>query len=94
MVLATGELFFMQLFQRKLLKQLETVVKAFKEANPASNRVQVIVIDKDFTEHKVLTTGFPKATILFFSSMLSNIYIRKCLIAIYPRTIEKSFEEN
>ena len=29
----------------------ETVVKAFMEANPASDLVQVIVIDKDFTEH-------------------------------------------
>ena len=34
--------------------QLETVIQAFKEANPASNQIQVIVIDKDFTEHRVL----------------------------------------
>ena len=34
--------------------ELETVIQAFKEANPASNQIQVIVIDKDFTEHRVL----------------------------------------
>ena len=42
----------------------ETVVKAFKEPNPASDCVQVIVIDKDFTEHKVLISGFPQTKIL------------------------------
>ena len=45
--------------------KLETVIQAFKEANPASNQIQVIVIDKDFTEHRVLSEAFPQAKILF-----------------------------
>ena len=46
-------------------EQLETVVQAFKEGNPASSQIQVIVIDKDFTVEKVLMNGFPQAKILF-----------------------------
>ena len=65
--------------------KLETVIQAFKEANPASNQIQVIVIDKDFTENRVLSEAFPQAKILFckfhvkyFYKEVSDCDIPKC----------------
>ena len=82
--------FVMQLFRKKLLNGLETVVKAFKKASPASDCVPVIVIDKDFTEHNVLITGFPQAKILFCQFHVIKYLYKK----VYPRMIEKTFEVN
>ena len=49
-----GRVVFYAAVSEETAEQLETVIQAFKEANPASNQIQVIVIDKDFTEHRVL----------------------------------------
>ena len=59
-----GRVVFYAAISEKTAEQLETVVKAFKEPNPASDCFQVIMIDKDFTEHKVLISGFPQTKIL------------------------------
>ena len=59
-----GRVVFYAAISEETAEQLETVVKAFKEPSPASDCVQVIVIDKDFTEHKVLISGFPQTKIL------------------------------
>ena len=60
-----GRVVFYAAVSEETAEQLETVTQAFKEANPASNQIQVIVIDKDFTEHRVLSEAFPQAKILF-----------------------------
>ena len=60
-----GRVVFYAAVSEETAEQLETVIQAFKEANPASNQIQVIVIDKDFTEHRVLSEAFPQAKILF-----------------------------
>lgn len=49
-----GRVVFYAAVSEETAEQLETVIQAFKEANSASNQIQVIVIDKDFTEHRVL----------------------------------------
>ena len=74
MVLAVGELFFYAAISEETANQLEIVVKAFKEANPASNRVQIIVIDKDFTQHRVLITGFPQANFFCQFHVINYLY--------------------
>lgn len=44
---------------------LKKIMQSFKEENPAWPSVGVIVVDKDFTEWKVLKEEFPEASILF-----------------------------
>lgn len=44
---------------------LQKMVQMFKESNPKWNSIWIVVIDKDFTEWKVLKNEFPDATILF-----------------------------
>lgn len=71
---------------------LQNVVHSFKEVNPTSDQIQVIVIDKDFTEHKILSTAFPQARYYFPNSMLSNTCTRKYLTVKFQNLIAKSFE--
>lgn len=59
-----GRVAFYGAISEETAEVLETVVQVFKEANPASDQIQVIVIDKDLTEHKVLSEAFPQAKIL------------------------------
>ena len=47
------------------VEHIRKIIQTFKDENPAWTSVRVIVIDKDFTEWKVLTEEFPDATILF-----------------------------
>ena len=65
---------------------LETVVQAFKEANPASNHIQVIVIDKDFTEHKVLSEAFPQEKILFCQFHVIKYFNKKVSDCDIPKS--------
>ena len=44
---------------------LQKMVQMFKESNPNWNSIRIVVIDKDFTEWKVLKEELPDATILF-----------------------------
>ena len=44
---------------------LQKMVQMFKESNTKWNSIRIVVIDKDFTEWKVLKDEFPDATILF-----------------------------
>jgi len=44
---------------------LQKMVQMFKESNSKWNSVRIVVIDKDFTEWKVLKDEFPDAMILF-----------------------------
>ena len=44
---------------------LQRIVQSFKEQNSAWASVRVIIIDKDFTEWKVLKEEFPNAVILY-----------------------------
>ena len=44
---------------------IRKIMQTFKEENPAWTSVHVIVVDKDFTEWKVLKEEFPEATVLF-----------------------------
>ena len=44
---------------------LQKMVQMFKESNPKWESIRIVVIDKDFTEWKVLKDEFPDATILF-----------------------------
>lgn len=44
---------------------IRKIMQTFKEENPAWTSTRVIVVDKDFTEWKVLKEEFPEATILF-----------------------------
>ena len=44
---------------------LQRIVQLFKEKNEQWNSVRVIIIDKDFTEYKVLKDEFPNAVILY-----------------------------
>ena len=80
-----GRVVFYAAVSEETAEQLETVIQAFKEANSASNQIQVIVIDKDFTEHRVLSEAFPQAKILFcqfhvkyFYKKVSDCDIPKC----------------
>ncbi|ETM49617.1 hypothetical protein L914_06178, partial [Phytophthora nicotianae] len=43
---------------------ISTILEYFKEKNSRWQDVKTVVIDKDFTEWRVLQTAFPKATIL------------------------------
>ena len=58
---------------------LELIIHSFKEVNPTSNEIRVIVIDKDFTEYKVLTNEFPQAKILF-----CQFQVVKCFNKMVP----------
>ena len=44
---------------------LQRIVQSFKEQNSAWRSIRVIIIDKDFTEWKVLNEEFPDAVILY-----------------------------
>ena len=44
---------------------LQQILQSFKEENDAWKKVRVIIIDKDFTEYKVLKEEFPKVVILY-----------------------------
>ena len=70
-------------------KQLETVIQAFKESNPAGNQIQVIVINKDFTEDRKLSESFPQAKFFFASFMLSSSFTRKCQNVTYRSLTEE-----
>ena len=47
------------------VEHIRKIVQTFKEENAAWTSVRVIVVDKDFTEWKVLREEFPDAAILF-----------------------------
>ena len=57
---------------------LEVIVHAFKEVNPTSDEIRVIVIDKDFTEYKVLTNT-PRFYFVkeYFNKMVSECEVAK-----------------
>ena len=44
---------------------LQKIMQSFKEENPTWSSVRVVIIDKDFTEWRVLKEEFPNATVLF-----------------------------
>ena len=44
---------------------LQRILTSFKENNESWQHVSVVIIDKDFTEHKVLKEEFPEAVILY-----------------------------
>ena len=44
---------------------LRKIMQCFKERNPKFSSTQVVVIDKDFAEWKMLTQEFPNAVVLF-----------------------------
>ena len=44
---------------------LQRILTSFKENNESWQQVSVVIIDKDFTEHKVLKEEFPEAVILY-----------------------------
>ena len=56
---------------------LEVIIRASKDVNPTSDQIQVIVIDKDFTEHKVLKGCFPQAKILFWQFHVIKCFNKK-----------------
>ena len=58
---------------------LEGIIHSFKEVNPISNEIRVIVIDKDFTEYQVMTNEFPQAKIL-----LCQLHVIKCFNTMVP----------
>ena len=47
------------------VEHIRKIFQTFKDDNPSWTSVRVIVVDKDFTEWKVLKEEFPDATILF-----------------------------
>ena len=46
-------------------EHLQKIVQSFKDENSAWSDIRVIVVDKDFTEWKVLKEEFPDAKLLF-----------------------------
>ena len=57
------------------------MVELFKESNPKWNSIRIVVIDKDFTEWKVLQDEFPDATILYsVNGMLLKLSAEKFVI--------------
>ncbi len=56
---------FMLLLLKKDGAHLQRIDQSFKEKNDAWSNVRVIIIDKDFTKHKVLKEEFPEAVILY-----------------------------
>ena len=81
-----GRVAFYAAVSEETAEQLETVVKAFKEANPASNQIQVIVIDKDLTEQKVLSEAFPQAKILFCQFHVIKYFHKKVSDCDIPKS--------
>lgn len=62
------ELCIMLQQQKKIVYRyihLQKIMQSFKEENSAWPSVGVIVVDKDFTEWKILKEEFPEASILF-----------------------------
>ena len=68
-----GRVSFYAAVSEESAESLEVIVNAFKEVNPTSDEIRVIVIDKDFTEYKVLTNTFPQAKVLF-----GQFHVIKC----------------
>lgn len=60
-----GRVVFYAVTAREDTAHLQTIVQSFKEQNSQWESVRVIIIDKDFTEHKVLKEEFPNAVILY-----------------------------
>lgn len=52
------------ILQNERSETLQTAIETFKTNNPEWKRVQCVIIDKDFTEMKVLRASMPQARIL------------------------------
>ena len=51
--------------QQEDAMHLQRIIQLFKEKNEQWNSVRMIIIDKDFTDYKVLKEEFPNAVILY-----------------------------
>ena len=61
---------------------LQRILTSSKENNESWQQVSVVIIDKDFTEHKVLKEEFPEAVILYCQSMLLKLFLRQYVTLI------------
>ena len=60
-----GKMFFMLQQQEKMVSICQKLQNCSKSKNSDWGSVQVIIIDKDFSEYKVLQQEFPNAVILY-----------------------------
>ena len=59
------------------VEHIRKIFQTFKDDNPSWTSVRVIVVDKDFTEWKVLKEEFPDATILFYQWHVMKAMFKK-----------------
>ena len=64
-----GKAVFYAAISQEDATHLQKMVSMFKEENLNWGAIQVVVIDKDFTEWNILKSEFPNAVILIVLSM-------------------------
>ena len=60
-----GRTVFYAAISEESSRYVSAIVKAFKECNPTFSQTKVVIVDKDFTEIKIVKEELPNATILF-----------------------------
>ena len=64
---------------KKTQNYFEKIVQSCKDENCALTDIRVIVVDKDFTEWKVLKEEFPDAKLLFCQWHVMKVMFKKWL---------------